>query len=373
MCYCIIFLFILLTAIYVYKIFFFFKGLSRLKPGNNQKQFTVTVLVPARNEEHHISNCLQSLVAQDYPPDRLEIIVIDDDSADRTGETVQSFAAPYPFIRLISLGPGRPGVAPKKRALQVGVDGAAGEIIVTTDADCWAAPHWIAQMVTHFEDDVGMVIGYVGFSKNSEKDIFQRIQSLEFMGLTMAGIGSIGAGDPIIANGANLAFRQITFKEVGGYHGEDHVISGDDDLLLQKIDQTTDWKITAASSPATFVYTQPVAGLNDFLAQRIRWASKGLVYKKPALVLFLVATYWLYFLLFISIPYVLLVPFSFPYPIIVFLMKMAVDFLLIRKGTALVDRQDLRKYFLLAEILQVPYILYVGLAGILKKFEWKGR
>ncbi len=373
MFYFILVLFIFVTAIYVLRIFSFYKGLFRLTPGNNERQFSVTVLVPARNEEQNISACLQSLVAQNYPREQFEIIVIDDDSVDRTGKIVQVFALQFPFIRLISLGKCPPAVSPKKRALQVGVEAAAGEIIFTTDADCWTSPQWITQTISHFEPDVGMVVGYVGFSKDSEHNFFYKIQSLEFIGLTMAGIGSIGADDPIIANGANLAFRRSTFKEVGGYRGEDHIISGDDDLLLQKIDQTTSWKIKAAVSPGAFVYTSAVSDFGSFLMQRIRWASKGLFYKKPSLVLFLLATYLLYLLLFISMPFALLLPFTFPYPIIFFSFKLVVDLLLILKGTAFVGRKDLRKYFLITEALQIPYILYVGFAGILKKFEWKGR
>lgn len=373
MFYFILFLFIFLTLIYASKIIYFYQGLFKLKPGTNQKHFFVTVLIPARNEEQNISKCLDSLLKQNYPTEQLEIIVIDDDSNDRTGEIVESYADQNPFIRLISLGQCPPGVSPKKRALQVGVEAAAGEIIFTIDADCWASPHWIAQMISYFEPDVGMTIGFVGFSKDSEHNFFHKIQSLEFIGLTIAGIGSIGAGDPIIANGANLAFRRDAFKEVGGYRGEDHVISGDDDLLLQKIDRRTNWKIKASISPATFVYTHPVGDFNSFLEQRIRWASKGLIYKKASLLLFLFSTYLLYLLLFISIPFALLFPFSYPYPLIVFFIKLAVDFLLISKGTALVGRKDLRRFVLITEILQIPYIIYVGFAGILKKYEWKGR
>jgi cellulose synthase/poly-beta-1,6-N-acetylglucosamine synthase-like glycosyltransferase len=373
MFYFILFLFIFLILIYASKIIYFYRGLFKLRPGKNQKQFFVTVLVPARNEEQNISSCLDSLVKQNYPPDKLEIIVIDDDSDDRTGEIVEWYTDQYPFIRLISLGQCSPDVSPKKRAIQVGVEAAVGEIIFTIDADCWASPNWISQMISYFEPEVGVTIGFVGFSKDSENNFFYKIQSLEFIGLTMAGIGSIGAGDPIIANGANLVFRRNAFKEVEGYRGEDHVISGDDDLLLQKIDQRTNWKISASISPATFVYTHPVADFNSFLEQRIRWASKGLIYKKVSLVLFLLSTYLLYLLLFISIPFALLFPLSYPYPLIVFFIKLAVDFLLIFKGTVLVGRKDLRKYFLITEILQIPYIIYVGFAGILKKFEWKGR
>ncbi len=373
MFYFILFLFIFLTYVYASKILFFYFGLFRLKEGKNRKIYSVTILVPARNEEHNISKCLDSLLKQDYPKENLEIIVIDDDSNDKTAEFVQSYRSQYSLVRLISLGSCPPGVSPKKRALQVGVEAAEGEIIFTTDADCMASPKWISQMITHFEADVGMVVGYVGFSKNSEKSFFHKIQSLEFIGLTTAGIGSVIAGDPIIANGANLAFRRATFKEVDGYRGEDHVISGDDDLLLQKIDQSTDWKIRASISPDTFISTQPVSYFYTFIKQRIRWASKCLVYQKISLVLFLLSTYLFYLLLFISIPFSLIFLFHYPYPTIALLIKMTVDFLLIYKGTALVGRKDLRKYFLITEILQIPYILYGGFAGILAKFEWKGR
>lgn len=373
MFYLILFLFIFLTFTYASKILSFYFGLSRLKSGKNKKMYSVSILVPARNEEDHISRCLDSLISQDYSQDILEIIVIDDDSQDRTAEIVQSYCSRYPFLRFISLNACPPGVSPKKRALQVGVEAAEGEIIFTTDADCWMSPRWISRMVTHFEAEVGMVVGYVAFAPKSEKTMFHKLQSIEFIGLTTAGIGSIGSGDPIIANGANLAFRKSTFKEVDGYRGTDHVISGDDDLLLQKINQNTNWNIRAAVAPDTIVLTQPISDLNAFMNQRIRWASKSLVYKKASLVWFLISTYILYLLLFVSIPISLRFLIYYPYPIMALLIKIGVDFLLIWKGTTIVKRQDLRKYFLAAELFQIPYVLYVGFAGILGQFEWKGR
>lgn len=373
MFYFILFLFIFLTLIYASKILCFYYGLFQLKSGTNKTEYFITVLIPVRNEQHNISKCLDSLIQQNYPQDKFEVIVIDDDSDDKTGEIVENYSTQYPFIRLISLGQCPPGVSPKKRALQVGVEAAEGEIIFTTDADCSALPKWISQMMLYFEPDVAMVIGYVGFSKDSEKNFFHKIQSLEFIGLTTAGIGSIGVGDPIIANGANLAFRRSVFKEVGGYRGEDHVISGDDDLLLQKIDKTTNWKISASISPDTFIFTRPISEFIMFINQRIRWASKGFIYKKKSLVVFLISVYLFYLLLSISFPFALRFPLHFPYPIIALLTKFVVDFLLIVKGTTLVGRKDLRKYFLFAEIFQIPYVLYVGFAHIVSRFEWKGR
>jgi len=373
MFYFILFLFIFLSLVYALTILSFYSGLFRLGSGKNKHLYAVSILIAARNEQDNISKCLDSLLQQDYPRDKLEIIVIDDDSEDRTAEIVQSYTSQNLNVRMISLDSCPPNISPKKRALQVGVEAAEGEIIFTTDADCWLSPHWTSQMITHFEPDVGMVVGYVGFAPERETSVFHKIQSLEFTGLTIAGIGSIGTGNPIIANGANLAFRQSTFKEVGGYRGEDHVISGDDDLLVQKIDQMTDWKITASISPDTFVYTKPISDFNEFINQRIRWASKGFIYRKLSLVLFLTSVYLYYLLLFTSLPFAIRFIFYYPYPTIALGIKLLVDFIFILKATSLVGRRDLRKYFLVTELFQIPYILYVGFAGILGKFKWKGR
>ncbi|MDZ7340209.1 MAG: glycosyltransferase [candidate division KSB1 bacterium] len=364
---------IFVSLLYVFKITMFFAGLFKLSIGHSRQQFRVTILVPARNEEQNIGCCLESLVRQSYPKTMLEIIVIDDDSQDRTAEIVREYCQHHANVRLLSLGRCPTGVAPKKRALQFGVDAAQGEIIFTTDADCVAAPEWVEQMIAYFEPDVGMVVGWVLFASDKLTSLFHKIQALEFLGLTAAGMGSIGLGEPIIANGANLAFRKTTFREVHGYRDEQHIISGDDDLLLQKIDRTTGWKIRGAISPTTFVYTQPMSNLNDFINQRIRWASKGFRYKKIGLVIFLVATYLFYLLLMISLPFSIRYFSVFPYPGLALLLKLIVDFLIIAKATAMVHQPRLTKYFLLAELFQIPYIIYVGFASIVQKFEWKGR
>jgi cellulose synthase/poly-beta-1,6-N-acetylglucosamine synthase-like glycosyltransferase len=369
----ILFLFVFLVLIYSFKILSFFWGLYRIKPGQNHNIYSVTIVVPARNEEENIAACLDSVVTQDYPADKFEIIVIDDNSKDNTENIIQTYCDRYPFVQLISLGICPTGISPKKRALEVGIKAASGEIILTTDADCIASPNWIQGIIRHYGDDVGMVAGLVAFPPQSENTLFHRIQSLEFIGLTTAGIGSIGINDPIIANGANLSFRKSAFDEVRGYQGNSHIISGDDDLLLQKIDQSTDWRIAAAISPDTIVHTKPVSDFNSFMNQRIRWASKSFIYKKISLVVFLVAVYLFYLLIFVSLPFSVRFFAIFPYPAIALFVKFFVDFLLILKGTAIVNRKDLRRYFLIADFAQIPYILYVGFASVVKTFEWKER
>jgi len=90
---------------------------------------TVSVIVPCRNEERYIARCLDSIVATDYPRDRLEVLVVDGSSEDRTRSIVADYGARYPFIRLLD-NPGRiPPIA-----VNAGIRAARGEILVRMDA-----------------------------------------------------------------------------------------------------------------------------------------------------------------------------------------------------------------------------------------------
>ncbi|MDZ7262749.1 MAG: hypothetical protein ONB05_11680, partial [candidate division KSB1 bacterium] len=85
------------------------------------------------------------------------------------------------------------------------------------------------------------------------------------------------------------------------------------------------------------------------------------------------ASYIFYLTLFVTLPLFLIHPMDFLVTLIVFLAKVLLDFLIVLKGCRMTGRTDLLKYFPLTEVLQIPYILYVGLAGLRGKFHWKGR
>ncbi len=89
----------------------------------------VTVVVPCRNEEKHIGRCLESILANDYPKERLEILVLDGMSEDRTREIVAGYREGHPIIRLVD--------NPEKHipvAMNIGIREARGETIIKMDA-----------------------------------------------------------------------------------------------------------------------------------------------------------------------------------------------------------------------------------------------
>jgi chlorobactene glucosyltransferase len=101
---------------------------------------SVRVVVPARNEAAKIGRCLSGLLAQRYPADRLQIVIVDDDSSDGTRDTVERLAGPDARVRVLAAGALPPGWIGKPHACWRGACDAAGEWLCFMDADTAAEP-----------------------------------------------------------------------------------------------------------------------------------------------------------------------------------------------------------------------------------------
>jgi len=123
----------------------------------------VSVIMPVRNEARYIDAALRSVIAQDYPHDRMEVIVADGMSSDGTRDVVRSFQDRHPNIVLID-NPDR--IAPT--GLNAALRAAKGSIIVRIDGHCQPAPDYVSCCVRHLEDEsvdgVGGPIDTIGDS-----------------------------------------------------------------------------------------------------------------------------------------------------------------------------------------------------------------
>ncbi len=114
----------------------------------------VSVIVPMRNERRHIERCLESLVAQDYPHDRFEVIVIDGNSTDGSRELVESLQEEIPNLRLLE-NRGKHTA----RGLNIGLAMARGEVITRVDAHAAAAPDYLRESVAALRRTGADVVG----------------------------------------------------------------------------------------------------------------------------------------------------------------------------------------------------------------------
>jgi cellulose synthase/poly-beta-1,6-N-acetylglucosamine synthase-like glycosyltransferase len=350
----------------------------------------VSVIVPARDEADAILPCLDSILAGTYPESRYEVIVVDDLSRDATPALVRermarvnrvAVAAGFaeadaeadaePRLRLVQVPENEDRRrAHKKRAIELGIAASRGTIICTTDADCLVPPGWLREMVARFDDETALVSGPVLYPTGGPA---ANVEALEFLGLVAVGAGAIGVGRPNLCNGANVAYRKDVFEALGGFSGIDHLTSGDDELLMQKIAYTTDWRVRFCAERAAAVLTEAPDGLRAFFEQRRRWASKGAHYPHPALVALVGAIYVFYVALLGGLLALPFVP-ALGLPLAAALgLKVLPEAALLGPACRHFGRLRLMAYFLPAQFLHVPYIVLMGAAGALGGYEWKGR
>ena len=114
----------------------------------------VSVIIPARNEERYIGNCLAALAAQSYPPDRMEVLIADGLSSDRTREIVREFVTRDPRVRMLDNPSGR-----TPTALNTALEAARGSVICRMDAHAVAEPDYVAQCVSVLQETAAWCVG----------------------------------------------------------------------------------------------------------------------------------------------------------------------------------------------------------------------
>jgi GT2 family glycosyltransferase len=189
-----------------------------------------SILVAVRNEEKHISKCLDSIIANDYPKDRMEILVIDGMSGDRTREIVRDYASRSPLVRLVD--------NPKHyfpAAMNVGIENARGEVILITSAHSLCDPRYVSACVRHQQESgAENVGGFVRIERGSETTVGRAI--------ALALASKFGSGNAHVKTGVKVptwtdtaafgCYRRKLFDEIGLF--DERLLSSSDlDLNLR--------------------------------------------------------------------------------------------------------------------------------------------
>lgn len=327
-----------------------------------------SIIIAARNEETHIGPCLESLLAQDFPREQMEIIVVDDQSVDQTAAIVKRYADRG--IRLISLG--KEDAFGKKAAIARGIAAATHGIIITTDADCSYSNKWINTLLSYREKmDAVFVAAPVQFRK--EINLLDRFQSLDFMalqGITAAGVSGKYLN---MCNGANLLYTKEAFLQVRGFEGIDHIASGDDMLLMEKIDKAFPGGVAYCFSEDAVVVTEPANSWTAFIQQRIRWSSKAKNYSN----IFTKLTLLLVYLVNAAVVALLLTGiFDFQllkYGLLLTLMKTIVELPFMIRIARFFNKSALIPWFIPIQPMHAFYTVVAGTFGLFSKYRWKGR
>ena len=370
------YLFCLILLIYVLFIAALKAGWRRLAKSNDAgtdvPDRLISVIIPFRNEELNLPGLLQDLVAQDYPNEKVEIILVDDHSTDQSAKLVREWIETAKTdSRLFSLSDFPTYGHGKKGAITLGVEKAGGEIICMTDADCRLSTQWISLYNKEFTNDWNFVAGPVRYFDG--KNWFSRVQSIELAALTATSSALGVFGMPTMCNGANIGFRKSSFEQVGGYQGNILVPSGDDLFLMHEIHKLHPGSVKYAVNNDLIVSTRANADLGELFHQRRRWAGKWRYYRSPATLLLAFFVFSIYTMLFAGVAATAIGMMN---PLILvtgLFLKTGVEFAFLsgvtrdhKVGFRIVD-------FLSLQIIYPLYVVIVGLASNFGKYNWKGR
>ncbi len=353
----------------------------------------VTVIIPARNEQACIGNCLQSIISQQYPAHLLQIIVADDFSTDNTAAIVRSFAGNNVSLLQLSDFVTDPLNSYKKKAIELAIAQSTGQLIVTTDADCIVPPLWLPTIVSFYEKERPAFIaapvsilpspGGEGLGVRPV-EIFQALDFMTLQGITGA---SVHKKMHTMCNGANLAYERSAFYKVDGFKNIDHIASGDDMLLMHKIYERYPQRVLFLKSRDAIVQTAPVQTIRQFFNQRIRWASKADKYTDKRIFPVLLLVY-LFNVMMLTLPIILIFthpPSSifnssfliFNSPLKCWLsllaLKTLIELYFLYPVAKFFNKTPLLWWFPLAQPFHILYTVIAGWLGKFGNYTWKGR
>lgn len=191
----------------------------------------VSIIIPCRNEERFIAACLDSLLAQTYPPEKTEIMVIDGMSEDHTPNIVQEYQARYPQLLTLLKNESRF----KPFALNIGIKNAKGSLIMIADAHAQYSRTYIETCVHALEQSDVDVVG--GKRKATQAKETMRARAIALVFSQGLGVGDatyqIGASTPQYVDTVfGGCYRKELFDEVGLFN-ENLVRSQDMEMFIR--------------------------------------------------------------------------------------------------------------------------------------------
>ena len=214
--------------------------------------------MPVWNEEKTLGGTIESLLALDYPKDKLDILIVDDGSTDNTRQVANTYKT-HPEVRVFSKTNGG-----KHTAVNLGISKARGEFIGCLDADSYVDKNALSRIIRCFEDSQVMAVT-PAIKVHTPENILQQMQSVEYdMGIFLRKVyGSMNAIH--VAPGPFSIFRKEVFDKLGGYVKAHNTEDMEFAMRMHKN------HYPIANVYDSYVYTVTPKTIKGLYKQRLRW------------------------------------------------------------------------------------------------------
>jgi cellulose synthase/poly-beta-1,6-N-acetylglucosamine synthase-like glycosyltransferase len=243
---------------------------SDKKKKNHDNPVEISVIIAAKNEEKNLPKLIDSLNNLDYPKEKFEIIIVNDNSIDKTEKIISDSD-----FRLVNAT--EKNLPAKKGALEIGIKHSLFENILITDADCVVSKNWLNVASKYFSSGTDFLFGAAPYFPG--KTFAQKIASFENLRSHLLTFSAALLGKPYSAAGRNFGFKKSAFEKLDGYKNTTETLSGDDDLLLREAVKQK-MKIKPILEKEFFVFSEAPANFKNYFRQRARHTKTSHHYPK---------------------------------------------------------------------------------------------
>tara|TARA_Y100000034_G_scaffold119444_1_gene161248 strand:+ start:2082 stop:3266 length:1185 start_codon:yes stop_codon:yes gene_type:complete len=235
---------------------------SHPKPNRN---FKVSVIIPVHNEEDSVEETVNHIMDLDYPEKKKEVIVVNNNSTDKTGEILKKLKKKYRNLKVVFEE--TPG---KSNAVNAGIKIATGELMAVSDADSFPSEKSLEKLTGFFDDPkMGAVTSFVTI-RNKEDNFLAKIQSIEYMLLGWNRKMLDFVDSVYVTNGPLSLYRKKFVEEAGGFDPKS--ITEDIDITWNLMSRGYKTGICLDARVSTIAPTK----FKMWFRQRTRWGMGGL-------------------------------------------------------------------------------------------------
>ncbi len=326
----------------------------------------VSVIVAGRNEEKNIVRCIRSLSKLSYPQELFEVILVNDNSTDKTYELMKESTKDLKIFRVInSRKNSSKNLKGKANAIDSAIEICSGDIILSTDADCEVQSNWIKETVKYYSEHTGMVCGFTMMKFG--KSLFAKLQCIDWLYLLTLASSSTGLNMTLSCVGNNLSFSKKCYRSVGGYESINFSVT-EDFALMRKVSSDRNYQIKFPVNTNCLVESLPCENFSEVFSQKRRWFRGGIGINFLGYIVGF-EIYIVNFLLIFGLFFI-----SYKIYFILLLIRMYSELMLFSKILNRFDFRVLYGYYPL-------FIFYFAIYGLMlpwsflfsKKIKWKGQ
>jgi cellulose synthase/poly-beta-1,6-N-acetylglucosamine synthase-like glycosyltransferase len=322
----------------------------------------VSVLIPMRNEAVNVKGLVSCIKLLDYPSEKIEILIGEDRSEDRTRQLLEQEIGNDSRFKIISIERDIAGLKAKANVVAQLIPHCNTSFYFITDADVSVPKSWISALLPYHTNNTGVIGGTTVVRVQNLWSGLQNIDWLIAQGLLFVAGSRFKT---LAVSGTNMMITRTVCQAIGGYHKIPYSLTEDIGMVIAA--RNSGFSIKSVLTPGATAVIEAQANWASLISQRTRWIYGAFRLPKFVVLLLLLRTLFLFFIIVIAW-------YQPTTAIIIYLSKVLIDWIFVSRVARHLDGEIHVKHFICFEV----FSCLISTSGLLRylfstHINWKGR